>query len=367
MVVGPLAGGVLVQAASWRWIFAINLIPVAITLGLLRRLPADSRRPGHVDVVGAILCVFCLGGPVFALIEQPSHGWGDPLVALPLAVGLLLMAAFVAWERHTPEPMLPLRLFTIRNFTMGNLSTLTLYAGLGVATFFLVLFLQEVGGYTPVKAGLSLLPVTLIMFLLARRFGALAGRIGPRLFMTAGPIVAGLGLLELTRADGSASYLDTILPGIVIFGLGMSATVAPLTATVLGSAGEGRSGLASGVNNAVARVAGLLAIAVLGAVVSASFQARLDRELGNRALSAPARAAVAQARTRPLVIDASAVPTRERPLVHRALVDSSVHAFRVGMGIAGGLAMLGGVLALIGIRNPRPRRASARVPAEVGA
>jgi EmrB/QacA subfamily drug resistance transporter len=361
-VIGPLGGGALIEVASWRWIFAINLLPVAITLMLLSRLPADTREPGHVDVVGATLCALGLGGPVFALIEQPNDGWGDPRVAIPLIGGIALFCSFLAWERRSPAPMMPLSLFKVRNFAVGNLTTLALYGGLGVATFFLVLFLQQVGGYTPLQAGLSLLPITIITFFLARRFGILADRLGPHLFMGGGPIVAGLGLLLLSRMNASADYLTTVLPGVAVFGLGLAATVAPLTATVLSSVDKGRAGVASGVNNAVSRVASLLAIAALGAVVAGSFTSRLDHDLAHRALSPPARTAVASDRTRPLVTDVSSVPAPERATVQEALVDSSVHSFRLGMMIAAGLAILGGVVALIGITNPRGRVRCADCP-----
>jgi EmrB/QacA subfamily drug resistance transporter len=361
-VIGPLGGGALVQAASWRWIFAVNLIPVAVTLWLLSRLESDTRTPGHVDAVGAMLCAFGLGGPVFALIEQPQYGWGDPRVAVPLIGGIVLLVSFLAWERYTPQPMMPLHLFKSRNFSIGNLTTLTLYAGLGVATFFLVLFLQQVGGYTPLQSGLALLPVTILIFLLSRRFGILADRVGPHLFMAFGPMAAGVGLLLLVRTNADANYLTMILPAIIVFGLGMAATVAPLTATVLGSVEPGHSGVASGINNAVSRVASLLAIAALGAVVSGSFRSRLDHDVSNRQLSAPAQAVVASARNRPLVTSASGVPAPDRQVVHAALVDASVHAFRIGMGVAAGLALLGGTVSLVGIENPKRRVRCADCP-----
>jgi hypothetical protein len=287
------------------------------------------------------------------LIEQPQYGWGDPLVLMPMVGGLVLFAAFLVWEWRSPHPMMPLTLFKIRNFAVGNLTTLTLYAGLSVATFFLVLFLQQVGGYTPIQAGMSLLPITVVVFLLSRRFGMLADRLGPHLFMGGGPIVAGAGLLLLANTSGKADYFTEILPGVLVFALGLAATVAPLTATVLASVEPGHSGLASGVNNAVARVAGLLAIAALGAVVAGSFTSRLDHQLATRRLDPAARTALLRARSTPLVTTVSGIPPGDRLVVHATLVDASVYAFRVGMGISAALAILGGIVALVGIVNPR--------------
>jgi EmrB/QacA subfamily drug resistance transporter len=357
-LVGPLLGGALIQAASWRLVFAISLVPAAGALYLIRRFVPehlDRTVHRHVDVSGALLCAVGLAGIVVALIEQPTEGWGDARVAVPLAVGVAALALFLGQERRARDPMLPLGLFARRNFAVGNVATLALYAGLGAATFFLPVYLQQVAGYEPIAAGLALLPVTLVMFTLSRRWGALADRVGPRTVMSVGPVVAGAGLLLLLRAGREAGYLSTVLPAMLVFGFGLSMTVAPLTAAVLAGVEDEHAGVASGVNNAVARVAGLLAIAAVGALVSAQYGSTLDDRLAGQRLDAPGRAALAGLRARPLAV------AHGDPLLRGATEDASVDAFRTGMLAAGLLAMLGGAVSAAGIENPR-RRAAARCP-----
>ena len=278
-VVGPLVGGWLVTNASWRWIFLINIPFVVATLALVayavpKRDQGNER--ARVDVLGGVLCALGLGGPVFALIEAPTRGWSDPLIVGSLAGGVTLFAFFLIWERRSSEPMLPLRLFSRRNFSFANIETLTVYAGLSTLTFFLVLFVQQIAGYSALKSGLALLPVTIVMFLLSPRVGRLSMRHGPRLFMGVGPFVAAVGLVALIRLKAGFSYWFELLPPLVVFSVGLSMIVAPLTATVLSDAGEHDAGIASGVNNAVARVASLLGIAVVGAAVAGTDN-RLDQ------------------------------------------------------------------------------------------
>jgi EmrB/QacA subfamily drug resistance transporter len=354
-LLGPAGGGLLVEV-DWRWIFWVNVPLIAGTLWLTHRFVEESSDPEAVhgvDSVGIGLSALGLGGPVFALIEQPTRGWGDPLVAIPLIVGIASFATFIWWESRARAPMLQLSLFRIRNFAIVNLATLCVYAGLIASFFFLTLYLQQVAGYSPFEAGLATTPTTVLLFLLSGRFGALSARIGPRALLTIGPIVGAVGIALLVRVDQNVDYLVDVLPAMVLFGLGLSITVAPLTTTVLNSVEERHAGVASGVNNAVARVAGLIAIAALGAVISAQFSSSLDDRLGEQSLGAEAASAVEDAKEQPLSGgDVSGVPETERDALDDDIVASSESAFHLGAGISAALMVIGGLIALIGVRNP---------------
>ena len=362
IALGPPLGGLLVDVLSWRVIFAINVPLVVVCLWLIARFVPDCRgdRAHRIDVPGAVLCALGLAGPVYALIEQPQLGWSDPSVWVPLVAGVGALGAFLAYERRAPDPMLPLSIFRSRNFAIGNVVTFAVYAGLGAATFFLALFLQQVADYSAFEAGLSLMPVTLLLVTLARRFGALAARIGPRLPMTVGPLVGALGLLGFARLDERAAYVTQVLPAAIVFGLGLAITVAPLTATVLQAADRHHAGIASGVNNAIARVAALLAIAAVGAVVSSQFSSQLDSRVPAGGLSRAEQAYVREARERPLT-----APSRAQvaPPLRGTVREAGVSAFRTGMVVSALLMIAGGLLAAAGIQNPREDDREAVVPA----
>lgn len=272
MLAGPLIGGVFVDTLSWRLVFLVNVLPIGVTMWLLTRLGhRDHRRPGaRVDILGAVLCAAGLGGIVFALIEQPNLGWASPVIWLPGIIGILAFSGFLVRQKTAREPMMPLDLFRARNFWAGNLATVFVYAALSLNGFVLSVYLQQGAGLPATLAGLASLPSTVLMIVLSSRMGALSGRLGPRLFMTVGPLVMAAGALLLLLVGDDFDYWTQVLPGVIVFGLGLTATVSPLTAAVLGAIDSERSGIASAVNNAVSRVAGLLAIAAVSAVVGGS-------------------------------------------------------------------------------------------------
>jgi EmrB/QacA subfamily drug resistance transporter len=358
-VLGPAGGGALVEALSWRAIFWVNIPLIAATVALTLHSVRESRDMEAfrgIDWLGIALSAAGLAGPVFALIEQPTRGWSDPVVWVSMVTGIVCFALFVFWEMRARHPMLDLTLFRIRNFRVANLTTLAAYAGLIGGLFFVGLFLQQVAGYSPIEAGLATTPVSLILFFLSPRWGRLASGTGPRLPMSLGPIVGGVGLIMLMRVGSDPSYVSDVLPAIVVFGLGLSATVAPLTATVLDSVEERHVGIASGVNNGIARVAGLLAIAVLGAVISAGFGSNLDSNLGEAPLSPQAQRAVDNAKKQPLAVPSTGkLPPPEAQRVETAAADASTSAFHLGVLIAGILMIGGGIFAGIGIENPKRR------------
>lgn len=352
-IIAPFAGGVLVDEASWRWIFALNVPVVLVTLVLLRRVHAD--RPvvrGSLDVVGAVLASGGLAAVVFGLSRGPDVGWGDTAVVATLAAGSVALAAFLMWERRSATPMLPLGLFAEREFSIGNLVTLLLYGALAAAYYLVVVFLQQSVGYSALQAGLALLPMTAVIFGLSKRFGALGDRVGTRSLLTVGPIVTGLGLVLLAFAGESPNYVWNILPGVLLFGLGLAICVAALTATVLGAVDPASAGVASGINNAASRVAGLVVIALVGVVVATVFSSQLRADAGSR--SAALSSALVDAESRPLVIvPVGRLDEGDARTARAELSSASAGAFAAGIGFCGLLALAAGVVAFTGLRPAR--------------
>ena len=315
--VGPFLGGYLIAAASWRLIFLINL-PVVLAVILIStwHVP-ESRDPaagGRLDLAGALLVTVGLIGLCYGLIEGPGLGFAYPPVTAALVIGVVGMVAFVVVEARVPRPLLPLGLFRSRQFASANLVTFVVYAALSGALFLLPVQLQQVAGYSPLESGVAMLPITFIMLVLSARSGALASRIGPRLQMTVGPLVMAAGMALFIRIDASGSYVTEVLPGVLIFGLGLAINVAPLTATALAAAPSHEAGVASAVNNDVARVASLLAVAILPAAAGITGASYLDPSQFNE-------------------------------------------GFRNAVLIAAGFCATGGALAALTIRNPAPHPA----------
>lgn len=269
-VLGPLLGGLLVDLLNWRWIFVLSAIPSVVTFALSVGLAgADGDRGGQraqLDVPGAALAAVGLAGTVYALIELQRLGLRHPAVASALAVGVICLGVFVWWEFRSRHPMVPMQLFAIRNFGFGNLATLFIYAGVSIGMLIVPLFTQEVAGFSATEAGIATLPLPMLSFLLARRVGALSARFGPHAFMTAGPLIAGAGFLLMRPQKEGFDFWTQMLPGLVVLGLGMTIAVTPLTSAILAAVDASESGIGSAINNAVSRIAGLIAVAFAGLI-----------------------------------------------------------------------------------------------------
>jgi EmrB/QacA subfamily drug resistance transporter len=346
---GPVLGGFLIDHGSWRYAFFLNVpLALAVLVLTLRHVPESrgERPEGRIDWTGAVLVAIGLGGVIYALIEAQTAGWTDRAVLGSLAVGLLALAAFIGVELRQPVPMLPLRLFRSRAFAGTNLLTLLLYAALGGSLFFLPLNLIQVQGYSTAGAGAALLPFVLLMFALSRWAGGLVERYGARLPLVIGPTIAACGFALFALPGVGGSYWTTFFPAAIVLGFGMTLTVAPLTTTVMQSVPPDTVGIASGINNAVSSVAGLLAIASFGTVMAFTFEAQVHCALASADLPSTVIAAVDSQRVKLAAIDVTSIASPEmRTSIQGAIADAFVSGFRRIMGIAALLALASAVSA----------------------
>jgi EmrB/QacA subfamily drug resistance transporter len=346
--VGPVLGGWLVQHASWRWVFFINLpLAAAVIIISFWQIPESrSASGGRIDWTGALLATLGLGGLVTGFIESVNLGWRNPLVVVSLIVGCGCLILFVPVEASVATPMVPLKLFTSSSFSGANLLTLFLYSAIGIFFFLFPLNLIQVQGYSPTAAGGAVLPLILLIFFLSRWSGGLVARYGPRPPLIIGPFIVALGFVLFAVPSVGGSYWKEFFPAVIILGFGMAVTVAPLTTVVMNSVSQDRVGAASGINNAIARVAGVLAIAVLGIVMVNAFGSRLNRRLAQMSLPSGVQQAVQSSETKlaglPVPADLS---SGTKATIREAIAEAFVFGFRMVLLICAGLSVASSAVA----------------------